>query len=113
MKRVPFSRLSKTIEATFDKIIKKSTVDLKDDIVSNWPVKTGRSKRGWAISVQAQFDGKHYIIYNPVRGENNYPYVRDLWRGLPAGSKQLPNGGDPIVARHIHKLSLDLKKARL
>lgn len=81
---------------------------LKEELVNNWPVATGRSRDGWRVQAN-QYDWTVVnSVVNPVTGEH---YVEDLWDGLPRGSRQLPNGGMPILRRSAAMLQADLKKA--
>ena len=101
MTKVTWEQLPKIIEAAASKVIEEQTNQLKADVVAAWPVATGASQRGWQIR---EYKSGSFALVNFVSGDNGYNYVRDLWRGLPFGSKQLPNGGDPILQRNLREL---------
>ena len=103
--KVRFDQVFGIIEKSAKAVIKKRTYALKEDIVRAWPVKSGRSKAGW--KVWAHRAG--WTISNHVVSPEGHDYVPNLWVGLPLGSRQLPNGGDPIVQRHVKLLRKGLK----
>ena len=105
MKKVKFNQLQGVIEVAARRVIKKRTYLLKDDIVKAWPVKSGRSKDGWKVHGHRA----GWTISNHVVSPEGHDYVPNLWIGLPLGSRQLPNGGDPIVQRQLRLLRRDLK----
>ena len=107
--KVTFEQAPKHIDAAARKVIKHHVYRLRDDIVHAWPIKSGRSKAGW--KVHGHRSG--HTIANHVVSPKGYDYVPQLWVGLPLGSKQLPNGGDPIVQRRWKLLRKDLKRMKL
>jgi len=103
--KVKFEELQGIIVKATKKVIKKRTYKLKDDIVAAWPVKSGASKAGWKVWGHRA----GWTISNHVVSPEGHDYVPNLWVGLPLGSRQLPNGGDPIVQRQLRLLRNDLR----
>ena len=101
MEKVTWQGLPRKIDKATSKIVESQTKVLYSDIVRAWPVKSGKSKAGWRVR---DYVSGHYAVVNFVRSPEGYNYVADLWIGLPVGSDQLPNGGDPILARNIIQL---------
>lgn len=110
MVKVSWNQLPKIITNEVSKVVEKRTQKLYLDIVNVWPVKTGKSKAGWKVR---QYKPGGWAIVNFVKGPQGYNYVADLWAGLPKGSAQLPNGGYPVMARHLILLKKDLEGVKL
>ncbi len=109
MKTITWGQLPKVVEQATMKIVRKRSQLLKADLVAAWPVKSGASRAGWKV-----IGNQHSsAVVNRVVSPEGYDYVPNLWRGLPLGSRQLPNGGDPIVRRHAKALKRDLKDMQL
>ncbi len=109
MKKITWGQLPKLIDQKAKMVVQKRTHALRAEIVAVWPVKSGRSKAGWKIR-----GNQHgYSIVNNVKSPEGYDYVPNLWIGLPVGSAQLPNGGDPIYQRHARLLMKDFKRMKL
>ncbi len=106
MKKVTWDMLPSIIAGETQKIVEHHTKLLYMDIVSVWPVKSGKSKASWRVR---KYVSGHYAVVNFARAKGGYNYVADLWIGEPVGSSQLPNGGDPILKRHHHMLTNDLE----
>ncbi len=106
MRKVSWADLPRIINAEASRIVERRTKLMFADIVSSWPVKSGKSKAGWKVR---GYKPGGWAIVNFVRSPDGYDYVADLWAGLPRGSSQLPNGGDPILLRHTIMLKKDLK----
>jgi hypothetical protein len=109
MKKITWEQLPKTVQLAMMPVLRKRSKLLKTDIVAAWPVKSGRSKAGWKLR------GNQYSssVVNHVVSPEGYDYVPRLWEGLPLGSRQLPNGGDPIVRRHYALLLKDIAQVEL
>lgn len=109
MKKVRWEDLFGITDRAVKEVIKKHSYALKEDIQAAWPVKTGKSKAGWRVY------GHRYgwTVSNNVVSPEGHDYVPNLWLGMPIGSPQLPNGGDPIVQRRRVLLEKDLKRIKL
>ena len=110
MVKVTWAQLPKIIATEASEIVETRTRKLYADVVSSWPVKTGKSKAGWKVR---GYKAGGWAIVNFVKSPDGYNYVADLWAGLPKGSAQLPNGGDPILAGHMIALKRDLSRMKL
>jgi len=110
MVKVSWAQLPSVINLAASRIVEKRTRKLYAEIVSVWPVKTGKSKAGWKVR---GYKAGGWAIVNFVKGPEGYNYVADLWYGLPKGSSQLPNGGYPVLARHLHLLKSELRGMKL
>lgn len=99
---VKFSSLQNVIVKSASRVIKKHAGYLRDDLKSEWPVKTGASRAGWRVVKK----GHGYAVRNNVKSPEGYDYVPGLWYGR---SSQMPLGGDPILARNNFRLMKALR----
>ena len=106
MKKITWEQLPGVVAVSTMKIMRKRSRLLKNDLVAVWPVRSGASRAGWKV-IGNQYSS---AVINRVISPEGYDYVPNLWMGLPLGSKQLPNGGDPILRRHAKALKKDLKR---
>ena len=101
MKKVSWEALPGIITTEVSEVLEKTTRELSQDIKAAWPVASGRSKAGWKVR---RYKSGNFAVVNFVKAPGGYNYVADLWEGMPKGSSQLPNGGDPILRRHQIRL---------
>lgn len=57
------------IEDTIDQLVENAAVEFKEIIVSDWPIKTGRSRR-WTVN---RLSKKRWVASNPM---DYTPYIR-------------------------------------
>ena len=109
MKKVKWENLPSVINKATMVVVRKRSHLLKEDLKAAWPVKSGRSRAGWKVQ------GNQYSssVVNRVVSPEGHDYVPRLWEGLPLGSRQMPNGGDPIVQRNARALEKELKGMNL
>lgn len=99
--KLSWDQLTPHLKKKASDIVERNAMQFFRDIVRVWPVDTGRSRAAWKIEEIAT---ARWLV------SNNVNYSQYLWVGLPVGSKQLPNGGQPILNATVRKLERELRE---